>query len=105
MVNGFWFSALIGVGLGVMYGLSAYLASRTAMNRSHRSFMLLVLGGMMARLFLTILIITLILLLVPVNKLVFVVSFFVIFVIGLTLEIVILHRRQLSVNQNHSEKP
>lgn len=105
MVNGFWFSALIGVGLGVMYGLSAYLASRTAMNRSHRSFMLLVLGGMMARLFLTILIITLILLLVPVNKLVFVVSFFVIFVIGLALEILILHRRQLSVNQNHSEKP
>jgi hypothetical protein len=100
MMNGFWFSALIGIGLGVFYGLSAIFVTSWAMNKSHRSFMLLVLGGMMARLFVTILAITLILLLVPVDTMVFIISFFVLFVVGLVLEVVLLHRRQQLASSN-----
>ena len=94
MMIGFWFSALIGISLGVGYGLSAIFVTRLAMDRPNRTFMVLVLGGMMARLFVTLLIITLILLLVPVDTMVFIVSFFVLFVVGLTLEVYLLHRRQ-----------
>lgn len=94
MVDGFWFSAMLGAGIGGMYGLSAYFMSRSALHKSNRAFMVLVLGGMSARLFLTLIVIAIILVVVPIDKTVFVTTFFALFLVGLVLEITILHRRQ-----------
>ncbi len=93
MADGFWFSALLGAGIGGIYGISAYLISRSALQKSNRTFLLLVLGGMSARLFLTLAVITIILIAVPVDKPVFVIAFLALFVVGLVIETLILHRR------------
>lgn len=61
--------------------------------------MMIVMGGMVARLFVALIILTLILVFAPIHKVAFLLGFFVIFTIGLTLEIVTLHRQQQAISQ------
>ncbi len=65
---------------------------RLALGRSKQSFMLFVFGGMAFRLFLAVAAIALIIALVTVNNVVFLAAFFGVFLIGLVLEIAVLHR-------------
>jgi len=96
MSDGILISAFAGAALAALYSVSALGLGRIAMRSSRRNFMMIVMGGMMARLFVAIIILTLVLLFAPVNKMAFLLGFFVIFVIGLTAEVLTLHRQQLS---------
>jgi hypothetical protein len=95
MTDGILFSLLPGASIGAVYGLSAYISFRVALDRPDRLFMLIVLGGMALRLFIAVLTIALILVLSNVDQEVFLISFFAVFAVGLAAEILFLHRRQL----------
>ena len=61
-------------------------------------FMLLVMGGMTIRIFVTIIILTLVLLFAPVDQTLFLIAFFAVFVLGLILEVLYLHRKQKDIS-------
>jgi hypothetical protein len=92
-----WVSALIGAGIAGLYSLAALWLGKLAVKSSQRTFMMIVMGGMVARLFVTIIILTLILLFSSLNSAALLVGFFIVFAIGLTAETIILHRHQSNV--------
>ena len=94
MIESFWFSALLGAGLAAVYSAAALLVGKAAMKASSRTFMMIVMGGMVARIFIAIIILTLVLLFAPVDQTVFLIAFFAVFIVGLALETITLHRRQ-----------
>ncbi len=100
MSEGILFSALAGVGLAALYSVAAYLLGRIAMRSSRQTFMMIVMGGMVARLFVALIILTLILVFAPIHKVAFLIGFFVVFMVGLTLEIITLHRQQQAISRN-----
>ncbi len=89
-----WLSIGLGVGIGALYSLSSVVASRYALRQPQRRFMLVVVGGMMARIAVTLVLVGLTLVLLPVEQVAFIGSFFGVFVIGLVVEVVSVHRRQ-----------
>ncbi|NNE34636.1 MAG: hypothetical protein HKN13_05345 [Rhodothermales bacterium] len=89
-----------GLIIGGIYVLLVFGTVRLAQKRSRKSFMLIVLGGMSLRLFLAIASIALIFALVPINKQVFLAAFFAVFLIGLVLETVMMHRHGTSSDDN-----
>jgi len=91
MVESIWFGALAGISIGGLYTLSSYLTVRIALGKSDRMFMMLVLGGMAVRLFVTMLILALILAVAPVHRTALVAGFIVSFIAGLIIEIRLLH--------------
>ena len=92
MVESFWFGSIAGLSIGGLYTLTSYMTVRYALGKSDRLFMMLVLGGMAARLFVTMLILALILALAPVHRTALVAGFFISFIAGLIIEIRLLHR-------------
>lgn len=96
------FSVILGLVIGGLYILLVYVSLRLALGQSKRSFMLFVFGGMALRLFLAVAAIAMIIALVPVKQIVFLAAFFGVFLIGLVLEITILHRQSDST-KNASE--
>jgi len=99
MTNEILTSVLSGVGIGVLYVLSAYMTFRYALSRGQRMFLIIALGGIGIRLFVAISVITLVLVLSPVNQPAFLGGFFAVFVLGLILEVLMLHRSQLAASQ------
>jgi len=97
MSEGIWISALAGGGLALLYSAAALFLGRIAMRSSRQTFMMIVMGGMVARLFVAVIILTLVLLFAPVHSMAFLGGFFVVFVIGLTIEILTLHRQQQAI--------
>lgn len=93
MALDFWLSMGSGAGIGVLYGLASYLGYKRALLASPRRFMLLALGGMTVRLFVAVMVITLTLVLAPVQPMPFIGSFFALFLMALVLEVLVLHRR------------
>lgn len=94
MSDGILTGALVGAGLAVAYSAVAYLLGRAALRSSRQTFMVIVMGGMVARMLVALLILTLILVFVPIHTVAFLLGFFVVFMIGMTFEIVTLHRQQ-----------
>ena len=94
MEDGFWFSAVLGSGIGGIYVLLVFLSLRLAVRRSKHSFITVILGGMGIRLFLAVTAIVIIIALVPVDQVVFLTAFLGVFLIGLTIEVVILFRQK-----------
>jgi len=99
MEDGFWFSTALGLGTGGIYLLLVYLSLRLARSMGRRMFMMVVFGGMAIRLFVAASIIALIIALAPVSKVVYLAAFFVVFLIGLTLEVVVVHRERTATGQ------
>ncbi len=87
-----WWSLGLGVGIGVLYSVASLLANRYAMRQDQQRFMLLVIGGMMARIAATLVLVALVLVLLPVQQVAFIGAFFGVFVIGLAVEVLSLHR-------------
>lgn len=83
----------LGIGLGMAYVLASLVSNKRAL-RSGGRFMLLFVSTMMLRLVVALAIIVGVSLLLPVSDVAFLGSFFVIFAIGLTLEIWTLHQGQ-----------
>ncbi|GMQ82348.1 MAG: hypothetical protein BMS9Abin05_1797 [Rhodothermia bacterium] len=94
MEDGFWFSAILGSGIGGIYILLVFLSLRLAARQSKHSFITVILGGMAIRLFLAVAAIAIIIALVPIDKVIFLTAFLGVFLIGLTIEVVIFHRQQ-----------
>ncbi|MDA1029538.1 MAG: hypothetical protein O3B41_10880 [Bacteroidetes bacterium] len=97
MTEGIWLSALVGAGIAGVYSLGALWLGKIAVKASQRTFMMLVMGGMVARIFVTLILLTGILLLTSLDSTALLVGFFIVFAIGLTFETIILHRRQSSI--------
>lgn len=102
MTEGIWFSPIAGAGIAFIHSVVALWLGRLAQDSSDRTYMMILMGGMVARIFVTIIILTIVLLLTPVNKMTFLAGFFVVFTLGLTAEIVVLHRRQQAMSQSSS---
>ncbi len=96
------FSVILGLVTGGFYILLVYVSLRLALGQTKQSFMLFVFGGMAFRLFVAVAAIAMIIALVPVKQIVFLAAFFGVFLIGLVLEIAILHRHSDST-KNASE--
>jgi len=93
-MSAWWWSAGLGVGLGLLYIMISLLANRLAMRKGRRTFMMIVVGGMVARLFTVLIAVILILLFLPVEQTIFIGSFFGVFVIGMIVEV--LHLRRIT---------
>jgi hypothetical protein len=84
----------LGIGFGLVYGIASYLTYRLALNRAVQTFMMIAFGGMILRLFAAVIAVVLVLVLTEVQPLVFVSSFFAVFAMALTVEVLVIHRQQ-----------
>ncbi len=94
MTEGVWLSWLVGAGIAGLYSLTALWLGKIALRSSQRTFLMIVMGGTVARMFVTLIILTVIMLFSPLQTTGLLVGFSIVFVIGLTAEVMILHRRQ-----------
>lgn len=97
MTEGIWLSALVGAGIAGVHSLGALWLGQIALKASQRTFLMIVMGGMVARIFVTLILLTGILLLTSLDSRALLAGFFIVFAIGLTAETIILHRRQSSI--------
>lgn len=88
-----WTSALLGVALGTANAAAAYALYRAGHGRSHRAFLKIVLGGMVARLVVVTAVLGLVLLLLPVARLAFAGGFLAAFAVGTGVEVLLIQRR------------
>ena len=91
-----WGSAGLGIGIGLLYSAASLLINRYAMRQEQRLFLLLVLGGMVVRMLVVLLVVVLVLLLLPVEQIPFIASFLAVFLIGMIVEVLHLHRKGLA---------
>lgn len=105
MTEGMLLSALVGAGIAGLYSLTALWLGKIAVKSSQRTFMMIVMGGMVARMFVTIILLTIILLFTTLDSTALLVGFFIVFAIGLTTETIILHRRQNSILNDPDSDP
>jgi len=99
-----WLSALVGASIAGLYSLTALWLGKLAVKSSQQTFMMIVMGGMVARLFVTVILLTLILLLTSLDSAGLLAGFFIVFAIGLTAETIILHRQQNSIQKESETK-
>ena len=91
----------LGVGLGLAYIFASYVSNQLALRSTQ--FMLIVVGAMMLRMFIALVLLAVVLLMLPVANAVFLGGFFVVFGIGLVIEVVTLHRRKLDADAGRAE--
>ena len=100
MTTATMFSLTLGTLIGACYVVSAYATFRFAAGRSQRVFLLVALGGVGIRLLAAASVIALVIALTDVHQPLFLGSFFAVFVVGLVLEVTLLHRRQPAVTHD-----
>lgn len=86
-----WLSLVLGTSLGILYIAASFVSNRYALKSADR-FMIIVVTTMLIRISLALVVLIGILLTLPVASMAFLGSFFVVFVIGLVLEVRFLHR-------------
>lgn len=109
MVDDTWWtenglSLVLGLGLGLVYLLTTYVTHRRAERNETERSLQIVMGGMLLRLTLAVVLITLTLLLAPVRGLVFIGTFMLVFLAGLALEIGRLHRGSQGPGERSARK-
>lgn len=87
-----WLGIALGGGIGLAYVTASRITHRSTAHYEGKRFVAVFLIGMITRMGIALVLVTLILVLVPVHSLAFVSSFLITFVIGLILEVVGLHR-------------
>jgi hypothetical protein len=87
-----WLSIAIGVGIGVVYVAASYISNVRALRRK-RDLMLIVVATMLLRISIALIVLVGIIMLLPVTPTAVMGSFFVMFIVGLVVEIFVLHRR------------
>lgn len=88
-----WTSVVLGVALGLANAAASFLLYRVARNKSHGTFMAIVLGGMVARMFAVLALLALVIVFLPVSRVAFIGAFFATFAVAMTAEIILLQRR------------
>lgn len=94
-----WWSAGLGVGIGLLYSAASFIATWFALRQDQRLFMVIVVGGMMARMATALVVVVLVLLLLPVEPAIFIGSFLGVFIVGMIVEVWRLHRRLLTSDE------
>jgi hypothetical protein len=94
-----WLSLLLGIGVGGLYGLAFFFTSSFANRFSDNRFLLIVFGGMLARMAILLLAVSAIVLFVPIDVFVFVVALVAAVLLSLSLEVWIMYRRMKSVSK------
>jgi len=97
LASAWWWSAGLGIGIGLLYGAASFVANRYALRQNQQVFMLVVIGGMTVRMVVALVAVTLIMWLLPVEQAAFLVSFLGVFIIGIIVEVRHLHHRLLAV--------
>ncbi len=88
---------MLGLGVGGLYGLAFLFTSMLASRFSDNRFLLIVFGGMLARMAILLLAISIVVLFIPVKIFVFVVALVTTVLISMSLEVWIMYRRMKSV--------
>ena len=86
----------LGASIGLLYGVASLATARLAARFGDRRFMLLFLGGMMARLAVAVVLVMLVLVLVEVHALAFIGTLLFVFLLGLAAEVWIVHRWRMT---------
>lgn len=84
-----------GVSIGLLYGAASLATIRLAARYGDQKFMLVFLGGLMARLAVAVVLVMLVVALLEVHTLAFIGTLFFVFFLGLVLEVWLVHRRRL----------
>lgn len=89
-----WMSVGWGAGIGLLYAVASLATARLAARFGDRQFMLIFMGGMMARLAVAVVLVMLVLVLVDVHRLAFISTLLFVFLVGLAIEIWVVHRHR-----------
>lgn len=100
LIATWWWSVGLGACIGALYIALSLLAGRYAMRQAPGRFFLVVFGAMLVRLVMTLVLVVLVLALAPVEKAPFIGAFFGVFVIGLAVEVLYLHRARPTRNDS-----
>lgn len=92
-------SAGLGASIGLLYGAASLATIRLAARRGDRQFMLLFLGGMIARLAVAVVLVMLVVAIFEVHVPAFIGTLFFVFLLGLSVEVWLVHRRRLAGRQ------
>lgn len=87
-----WPSALFGVALGALNVAASYALWRVGRGRPQQAFLVIVFGGLVARLLAVTAAVLLVLVALPVNRLAFVGGFLVAFAVGTAAEVFLIQR-------------
>ena len=93
-----WLSLLLGIGVGGLYGLAFFFTASFANRFSDNRLLLIVFGGMLARMAILLLAVTAIVLFVPVDVYVFAIALAATVLLSLSIEVWILYRRMKSAS-------
>ena len=85
--SAWWWSVGLGAAIGLIHGVISLLASRLALGKGVRTFMMIVLGGVLVRMAAALIAVVLVLLLLPVEQVAFVGSFMGVFLVGMIVEV------------------
>ena len=89
-----WVSIGLGAGVGLLYSLASILMHRWALRLSDRQFLSVFVGGLIARMAMALLLVVLVLRFVAVQELLFIGTFLLVFLAGLSAEVVRMHQQQ-----------
>lgn len=92
MATDWWLGAALGAGLGILYGFASYAVARYAARFKRRRFLVLFFGGMVARLAVALVLVALVLVFLPVPAAPFIGSLLIVFLIGLFVDVAVIHR-------------
>lgn len=87
-----WLSIGLGAGLGVLYVAASFVSNKRAL-RSEQRFMVIVVASMLIRILVALVCLIGMVLLLPVAPTALLGSFFVMFIVGLAIEVWLLHDR------------
>lgn len=93
MMDSWWLGVAVGVGLGLAYGVVSVLVNRWALGLPRtQTFVWVSVGGIIVRLAVALMVVMWVVGFTPIRVTAFIGAFFMVFVLGLALEIAILHR-------------
>jgi hypothetical protein len=87
-----WLSIGLGAGIGLLYTAASMVLHRQAARLDDRRFLLVFLGGLIARMAAALILVVLVLAFVSVRELAFIGSFLIVFMMGLAAEVLRIHR-------------
>lgn len=94
MTGAVWTGIAWGAGLALLYGVASLVTHRFALRASdQKQFLSITIGGLLLRMTLALLAVAAIVGFLSVHELAFMGSFFGVFIVMLTLEVLVLHRR------------
>lgn len=103
MIPETWLSILLGLGVGGLYGLAFLFTSMLANRFNDNRFLLIVFGGMLSRMAILLVAVSVVVLFIPIKIFVFVVALVATVIISMSLEVWIMYRRMKSVPKSEQQ--